>query len=104
MANSNRLKRRRNVREVIWRFYGHGSLSQRWHMLRNTLPHFGINGGVDNRTELLGGHIYPSKAMNTILNTALFPENLEYERYLDERFRFIDGRHDDELLVAMDKR
>src|SRR5947208_11386697 len=42
--------------------------------------------------------------MDTLLDTVLFPENLEYERYLDERVRFVDGRHDDELLVAIDNK
>jgi hypothetical protein len=42
--------------------------------------------------------------MNTLVDTVLFPENLERERCLDERVRFIDGRHDDELLVAIDNK
>ena len=40
--------------------------------------------------------------MDTLLNSVLFPEDLEYQRYVDHRVRLIDGRRDNELLLAMD--
>jgi hypothetical protein len=40
--------------------------------------------------------------MDSLLDTVLFTEDLENERRLDKRVRFIDGRSDDELLVTVD--
>ena len=39
--------------------------------------------------------------MDTLLNTVLFVD-VEAERRLDKRVRFMDGRHDDELLITID--
>jgi len=42
--------------------------------------------------------------MHSLLDTVLFPENLEYQRYIDKRVRLIGGRHNDELLVTIDNK
>src|SRR5205823_10572255 len=45
-----------------------------------------------------------ARPMDSLLDTVLFPENLEYQRYLDKHVHLIDGPHDDELLVTVDNK
>jgi hypothetical protein len=42
--------------------------------------------------------------MNSLIDTVLFPENFEYQRYIDSRVHIVDGRHEEELLVTVDNK
>lgn len=42
--------------------------------------------------------------MNSLHDTVLFSDDLEYQRCVDKRVRLIDGRHSDELFVTVDNK